>query len=172
MFDPATILTLSRVVKPPWTWRALLLDKHLLWITLERRRSAAGSSFGRGLVTYRRSLYVAAPESGSQPRIVDDECTLQSPVPKSRDSPPSLKLGNSRVPALHLQDIESSLSTMADPSMAMQDQDPSFTPPQAGAVRSLRVLACVLCQQRKIKCDRNMPCANCTKVPMPRPFSP
>lgn len=26
-----------------------------------------------------------------------------------------------------------------------------------------RVLACVLCQQRKVKCDRNFPCANCTK---------
>jgi hypothetical protein len=26
-----------------------------------------------------------------------------------------------------------------------------------------RVLACVLCQQRKVKCDRKYPCANCTK---------
>ncbi|OHE93826.1 hypothetical protein CORC01_10847 [Colletotrichum orchidophilum] len=26
-----------------------------------------------------------------------------------------------------------------------------------------RVLACVLCQQRKIKCDRKFPCAHCTK---------
>ena len=26
-----------------------------------------------------------------------------------------------------------------------------------------RVLACVLCQHRKIKCDRKYPCANCTK---------
>lgn len=26
-----------------------------------------------------------------------------------------------------------------------------------------RVLACVLCQQRKVKCDRKFPCANCTK---------
>lgn len=29
--------------------------------------------------------------------------------------------------------------------------------------RSQRVLACVLCQQRKIKCDRRFPCANCSK---------
>lgn len=29
--------------------------------------------------------------------------------------------------------------------------------------KSQRVLACVLCQQRKIKCDRKFPCANCTK---------
>ncbi|KAH8664705.1 hypothetical protein BX600DRAFT_381388 [Xylariales sp. PMI_506] len=26
-----------------------------------------------------------------------------------------------------------------------------------------RVLACVLCQQRKVKCDRRFPCSNCTK---------
>ncbi|KAK3308497.1 fungal-specific transcription factor domain-containing protein [Chaetomium strumarium] len=27
-----------------------------------------------------------------------------------------------------------------------------------------RILACVLCQHRKIKCDRNFPCANCIKA--------
>lgn len=26
-----------------------------------------------------------------------------------------------------------------------------------------RVLACILCQQRKVKCDRKFPCANCVK---------
>lgn len=29
--------------------------------------------------------------------------------------------------------------------------------------KSQRVLACVLCQQRKVKCDRKFPCANCVK---------
>ncbi|KAF1962561.1 hypothetical protein CC80DRAFT_462740 [Byssothecium circinans] len=29
--------------------------------------------------------------------------------------------------------------------------------------RPQRVLACVLCQQRKVKCDRTFPCANCTR---------
>lgn len=29
--------------------------------------------------------------------------------------------------------------------------------------KSQRVLACVLCQQRKIGCDRKFPCSNCTK---------
>jgi hypothetical protein len=33
----------------------------------------------------------------------------------------------------------------------------------AQALRGQRVLACVLCQQRKVKCDRKFPCANCTK---------
>lgn len=27
-----------------------------------------------------------------------------------------------------------------------------------------RVLACVLCQQRKVKCDRKFPCVNCVKL--------
>jgi hypothetical protein len=27
-----------------------------------------------------------------------------------------------------------------------------------------RVLACVLCQQRKVKCDRQTPCSNCVKA--------
>ncbi|KJZ73971.1 hypothetical protein HIM_06639 [Hirsutella minnesotensis 3608] len=30
--------------------------------------------------------------------------------------------------------------------------------------RHTRILACVLCQHRKIKCDRNFPCANCIKA--------
>jgi hypothetical protein len=32
------------------------------------------------------------------------------------------------------------------------------------AHRQPRVLACVLCQHRKIKCDRNTPCSNCVKA--------
>ncbi|KHN94919.1 fungal specific transcription factor domain-containing protein [Metarhizium album ARSEF 1941] len=36
----------------------------------------------------------------------------------------------------------------------------SQAPPQ----RHARILACVLCQHRKIKCDRNSPCSNCIKA--------
>ncbi|KIV99888.1 uncharacterized protein PV09_08552 [Verruconis gallopava] len=32
------------------------------------------------------------------------------------------------------------------------------------AARPQRVLACILCQQRKIKCNRTFPCSNCTKL--------
>ncbi|OJJ72302.1 hypothetical protein ASPBRDRAFT_54171 [Aspergillus brasiliensis CBS 101740] len=32
------------------------------------------------------------------------------------------------------------------------------------AARSPRVLACVLCQQRKVKCDRKFPCASCVRA--------
>ncbi|KGO75558.1 Transcription factor, fungi [Penicillium italicum] len=31
-------------------------------------------------------------------------------------------------------------------------------------IKSRRVLACVLCQQRKVKCDRTFPCANCVRA--------
>ena len=36
--------------------------------------------------------------------------------------------------------------------------DKSFRP-----FKSQRILACVLCQQRKVKCSRKFPCENCTK---------
>ncbi|KAF2501908.1 hypothetical protein BU16DRAFT_522789 [Lophium mytilinum] len=32
------------------------------------------------------------------------------------------------------------------------------------AAKSQRVLACVLCQQRKVKCNRKFPCTNCEKA--------
>ncbi|KAG6006964.1 hypothetical protein E4U21_006584 [Claviceps maximensis] len=34
----------------------------------------------------------------------------------------------------------------------------------AALPRQSRILACVLCQHRKIKCDRNSPCSNCIKA--------
>lgn len=40
----------------------------------------------------------------------------------------------------------------------------SGTPsPSSQILKPQRVLACVLCQQRKVKCDRKFPCANCIK---------
>ncbi|KAK6542281.1 hypothetical protein TWF694_006241 [Orbilia ellipsospora] len=35
------------------------------------------------------------------------------------------------------------------------------------ASKTQRVLACVLCQQRKVKCDRKFPCANCVRAQAP-----
>jgi Fungal Zn(2)-Cys(6) binuclear cluster domain len=40
---------------------------------------------------------------------------------------------------------------------------PAVIPPPAQTSRPQRVLACVLCQQRKVKCDRKFPCANCIR---------
>ncbi len=39
--------------------------------------------------------------------------------------------------------------------------------PVASITKSQRVLACVQCQQRKVKCDRKSPCANCVKSRTP-----
>jgi len=52
-------------------------------------------------------------------------------------------------------------------SSSMSSQQASPTQPSAPSVsdkKTVRILACVLCQHRKIKCDRNFPCANCTKA--------
>ncbi|PVH78409.1 hypothetical protein DL98DRAFT_516746 [Cadophora sp. DSE1049] len=46
-----------------------------------------------------------------------------------------------------------------DPSIS---PDPVSRPPQP--LKPQRVLACILCQQRKVKCDRKHPCANCVKA--------
>ena len=35
--------------------------------------------------------------------------------------------------------------------------------PSLPTTKSQRVLACVLCQRRKLRCDRQFPCANCTR---------
>ncbi|KAI1630024.1 putative C6 transcription factor [Exophiala viscosa] len=48
----------------------------------------------------------------------------------------------------------------------MEDNSPAISTPPASArtvVKPQRVLACVLCQQRKVRCDRRFPCANCVK---------
>jgi hypothetical protein len=44
----------------------------------------------------------------------------------------------------------------SEPGTRTPDMSPSSQPS-----KSQRVLACVRCQQRKVKCDRRFPCANC-----------
>ena len=38
-----------------------------------------------------------------------------------------------------------------------------YCPSSASSSKTKRVLACAICQQRKVKCDRNFPCANCIR---------
>ncbi|OTB18024.1 hypothetical protein K445DRAFT_315779 [Daldinia sp. EC12] len=38
------------------------------------------------------------------------------------------------------------------------------TGPHTASVKPPRVLSCVLCQQRKVKCDKIFPCANCVRL--------
>lgn len=60
----------------------------------------------------------------------------------------------------------------SSPTVNAMNTKPAPQPRQRGP--SQRVLACHLCQKRKIKCDRCFPCANCTKkgvqcVPVAQP---
>src|SRR6201996_3670681 len=47
--------------------------------------------------------------------------------------------------------------------MSNPDIEMVASPGLSQPVKSRRILACVLCQQRKVKCDRKFPCANCTR---------
>ncbi|KAI0131913.1 hypothetical protein BJ170DRAFT_611687 [Xylariales sp. AK1849] len=40
---------------------------------------------------------------------------------------------------------------------------PAMPLPSSHSLKSQRVLSCILCQQRKVKCDRRLPCSNCIK---------
>lgn len=50
------------------------------------------------------------------------------------------------------------------PEGTFTDPDTSSAAPQKQTSRAQRVLACVLCAQRKVKCDRKFPCSNCIKA--------
>lgn len=57
--------------------------------------------------------------------------------------------------------------SMEDPTLDSYPKGSEVTLPlraPAGAAKPQRVLACVLCQQRKIKCDRKFPCVSCRKA--------
>ena len=49
------------------------------------------------------------------------------------------------------------------PTLEGSTADMSLAVPLPQPSKSQRVLACLLCQQRKVKCDRKFPCANCIK---------
>ncbi|KAK3358936.1 fungal-specific transcription factor domain-containing protein [Lasiosphaeria hispida] len=48
--------------------------------------------------------------------------------------------------------------------MASSQHGSLLAAPAIASHKPQRILACVLCQHRKIKCDRTFPCANCTKA--------
>lgn len=49
------------------------------------------------------------------------------------------------------------------PEQSAQGTSPAAPRPSSQASKPSRVLACVICQQRKLRCDRKFPCANCIK---------
>ncbi|KAF4434828.1 Zn(2)-C6 fungal-type DNA-binding domain, partial [Fusarium albosuccineum] len=51
------------------------------------------------------------------------------------------------------------------PGSAPQQPHPrGLHPHDSSALKLTRGTSCVLCQQRKVRCDKNKPCANCVKA--------
>ncbi|KFA63977.1 hypothetical protein S40285_05724 [Stachybotrys chlorohalonatus IBT 40285] len=50
------------------------------------------------------------------------------------------------------------------PHQQPHPQQPQPLPHDSSAVKLTRGTSCVLCQQRKVRCDKNKPCANCVKA--------
>lgn len=53
---------------------------------------------------------------------------------------------------------------MPDPLTTQEQNAKPASAAGSSAAAARRVLACVLCQQRKVKCDRKFPCANCIRL--------
>ena len=60
---------------------------------------------------------------------------------------------------LYFQDSQSAMATNSVPVEA-----PAVVPSSGKIAKSSRSHACVLCQQRKVKCDRQNPCLGCRKA--------
>lgn len=58
---------------------------------------------------------------------------------------------------------------MSTPERSTPTTSPAATtlPSSSTTTRRQRVLACVLCQQRKVKCDRKFPCISCIRSCVP-----
>lgn len=76
-------------------------------------------------------------------------------------------------PGVHQTQPSVSSSTAGSPVSAAAPTPAASTTTASGSIappvvpnKPQRILACVLCQHRKIKCDRTFPCANCLKVSM------
>lgn len=54
---------------------------------------------------------------------------------------------------------------MAAPTVneAIGDNTANASSLPSRTAKQQRILACTVCQQRKVKCDRNLPCSNCVK---------
>lgn len=52
----------------------------------------------------------------------------------------------------------------AVPTAQAQSQQQQQAQAEAAALKLTRGTSCVLCQQRKVRCDKNKPCANCVKA--------
>ena len=80
--------------------------------------------------------------SGEQPHLPAARLSGPDPSPGSREQV---------IP-------EHSIPSQAPSQPPLQPQYPDM------AVKLTRGTSCVLCQQRKVRCDKNKPCANCVKA--------
>lgn len=56
------------------------------------------------------------------------------------------------------------MSALASPPATTLDNTDESSPACPQSVKLKRVLACALCQQRKVKCDRKIPCTRCIQA--------
>lgn len=98
--------------------------------------------------------------------------TMKCPTRRSRTtkpppyspSKPHHFADSARVVIIEVPTMETGPNLEVTPTVSASpgvSPDPCLTPFRV--VKSPRVLACILCQQRKVKCDRKFPCANCIK---------
>ena len=72
--------------------------------------------------------------------------------------------GNLRVSFLYLRQTRQCRSSkMSTPDVPQSPAGSGDQSTKKAARKPHRIISCVKCQQRKIKCDRNSPCANCMK---------
>ncbi|KKA30563.1 hypothetical protein TD95_005384 [Thielaviopsis punctulata] len=96
------------------------------------------------------------------PYITSPSVNGNSPVRSSRD----IKAESLASPIM--TDMHTPAQTPSQPPQNHQAATPTPSASNAsahpGTGKTPRILACVLCQHRKIKCDRNSPCSNCIKA--------
>ena len=72
-------------------------------------------------------------------------------------------IGAYRSSRLCQQNMSSDAASFLPSTFALPSKLPAMSTPEQRVAKPQRVLACVLCQQRKIKCERRFPCSNCVK---------
>ena len=84
-------------------------------------------------------------------------------IPNTASTPQYVSLGITLSTDSRSRSLSTHLHPLPHQAHAML-ASPSQTPETAGSPKILRGHSCVLCQQRKVKCDRQKPCSNCVKA--------
>ena len=84
-------------------------------------------------------------------------------VPAVTVSPPSARASGATASATAASNAANPPTSNQQPQAKDQQQLPHSQVDMA-AIKLTRGTSCVLCQQRKVRCDKNKPCANCVKA--------